>query len=63
MGNKLKGRTICPRCGKGFDNRVEGFKSMNGLVYCAKCYHETSIEENLNDNSLKSVANKYLRRK
>lgn len=37
--NKLKGRTICPRCHKAFDNRTEGF-ILYGLVYCANCYHK-----------------------
>lgn len=38
---KLKGRTICPYCGKSFDNRVEGFLFC-GYVVCSECYNKNS---------------------
>lgn len=35
-------RVVCPKCGKAFDPREEGF-IYNGYLICAKCYHKISF--------------------
>lgn len=52
--NKLKGRTICPRCHKAFDNRTEGF-ILYGLVYCADCYNEITEFSTYTDHRKKKI--------
>lgn len=40
---ELRHRCHCPKCGKVFDNRQEGFV-FNGYLICADCYHSLSYK-------------------